>query len=185
MNFQNIQLLGKGTVRKATGPINRDAGFDLRYTHYTKNGKNGQELVSHFVFTKVGLEKTGLLSNEVSAAAFHETGVVGIAVVGAEVGNFMLPAKRSKNGKKSSTVTVNSLIKALAAEGILNTEFEGSQHYELTLLGEDENGKYFQVTKSATIADKAYVADEDEVAETSQDEASDYSNDTANAGAGY
>lgn len=174
MNFQNIQLLDKGTTRKATGPINRDAGFDLRYTTYTKQTKNGAEKVNHFVFTKVGLTKTGLSAAEVSGAGFHdaENSVVGIAVVAADKGNFMLPSKRSANGKKSAVVTVPSIVNALAAEGILNKEFEGSQHYELVLLGEDEAGKYFQIVKSATIADKAYEAgDENPAAEEANESA--------------
>lgn len=179
MNFQNITLLGKGTTRKATGPINRDAGFDLRFTNYTRTGKNGAETVNQFVFTKVGLAKTGLSAAEVAAAPFYDgdNSVVGIAVVPAEQGVFLCPAKRSKNGKKSAVVTVPSLAAALAAEGMLNTEFEGSQHFELALIGESDGVKYFQITKSTTIADRAYEPGDEKEAgeEAGQDEVANHS----------
>lgn len=182
MNFQNITLLGKGTVRKATGPINRDAGFDLRYTTYTRNGKAGIETVNQFVFTKVGLAKAGLNDAAVGAAPFHdaENGIVGIAVVPADQSVFLGPAKRSENGKKSATVTVPSLVTALVAEGALNATFEGSQHFELNSLGEQDGVKYFQIVKSATIADRPYEAKEEaaEAAESVEPQ-------TANEVSGY
>jgi hypothetical protein len=182
MDFSNIQLLDKGTTRKASGPINRDAGFDVRYTTYTKNTKNGAEKISQFVFTKVGLSKTKLGELELSGAGFHDkvNGIVGIAVVPAGKGNFMNVPKRSKNGKKSASVTVPSLVASLTAEGLINPEFEGSQHFELVELGADANATYFQLVKSATIADKAYEPGDETSAVDEENKSADETNGQEN-----
>jgi hypothetical protein len=167
MNFSNINILSKGTTRKSTAGQTRESAFAFRYSHYTKVSKAGvSEIINQFVFTSTGIDTLGVAGPSTSAAAFHdaENGIVGIAILGATKGNFLAPSKRSPNGKKSKTVTVPSLVKALAAEGLLDENFEGAQYYNVTPIGSDENGSYFQIVASEVPA-KAYVAGEEEVEE--------------------
>jgi hypothetical protein len=159
MEFSNIQILSKGTTRKSTAGTTRESEFAFRYSNYTKKTKAGlEEKVSQFVFTRGGIDTLGVAGPSTSAAAFHDkvNGVVGIAILGADKGNFLAPSKRSVEGKKSNTVTVPNLVAALAHEGMLSVEFEGAQYFDVKLLGSDENGTYFQVVNSE-IDPKPYV----------------------------
>jgi hypothetical protein len=169
MDFSNIQILSKGVTRKSTAGISREANFDVRYTSYTKETKNGTEKVRHFVFTKKAMQKTGLESPELAASPFYDgqNGVAGIVVLGAEQGEFFTTSKRSPNGRKSKVVTVPNLANALAQTGALNLEFEGSQHFDLNRIGETNGMVIFSLTKSTTVEDKPYVKDEVEEEETS------------------
>ncbi len=170
MDFGKINLLSKGTTRKSTAGVTRESEFAFRYSNYTKTNKAGlQEKVSQFVFTRGGIDTLGVAGPSTSAAAFHdeENGVVGIAIIAADKGNFLAPSKRSLEGKKSNTVTVPNLVKALVAENMLLEDFEGAQYFDVKLLGNDENGTYFQVVASEIPA-KPYVAGD----ENATDEAS-------------
>lgn len=167
MNFSNITLLGKGVTRRTTAGQTRESEFSFRYSRYTKTNKAGlEEKVNQFVFTRGGIDTLGVAGPSTSAAPFHDTdnGIVGIAIVAADKGNFLAPSKRSQAGKKSNTVTVPSLFNALVAEGMINPDFEGSHYFDVKLLGSDDNGSYFQVVPS-TIEPKAYVAGEAEEVE--------------------
>lgn len=175
MDFSNIQILSKGVTRQSTAGRAKVANFDIRFTNYTKEGKSGLETVKHFVFTKGAMAKTNLERPEVAAAPFYDgqNGVAGIVVLPAEKGEFFVPSKRSAEGKKAKTVTVPNLVNALAQVGSLNPEFQGSQHFDLELLGENNGMSFYRINKSTKVEDKPYTGDED--SEDSED-----SNDNVN-----
>lgn len=167
MNFGNIQILSKGTTRNApTVEVN----YDVKFSSYVKNTKNGEETVKHFLFTRQIMKKTGLdLADKAAAPFFDATnGIAGIVVLPAEKGEFLAPAKRSKDGLKSNRVSVPNLVTALASAGELDLEFAGHQHYDLVELGQEGEMTFYRLAKSSKVENKAYVAGE--VEETTQDE---------------
>jgi len=163
MDFSNIQILDKGVTRTGGNRTAKEANFDIRFTHYSRQTKNGTDLVKHFVFSKKAMVNTKLESAEFAASPFLDAtnGVAGIIVLPAAKGEFFVPSKRSPNGKKASNVTVPNLVNALVQTGELNLEFQGSQHFDLVEVGSEGDMVAYKVVKSTTVEDKAYVAGEE------------------------
>lgn len=161
MNFGSIQILSKGTTRTAPTV---ETNYDVKFSSYVKTTKNGPETVKHFLFTRAIMKKTGLDLAEKAAAPFFDStnGIAGIVVLPADKGEFLAPAKRSKDGLKSNRVSVPNLATALVNAGSLDAEFAGHQHFDLELLGEDGDMTFYKFVKSAKVEDKAYVAGEPE-----------------------
>lgn len=164
MNFNEIKLLGKGTVRKSSAGSTRESNFHFRYAHYTKQTKTGDQLVSLFAFTAGAMEKLGFGASDKGAVPFFDeaTATAGIALVPAASSVFLSPAKRGD--KKATNVTVPSLVDAIAASGLLDKEFSGSQYYNLEQVGENEGVVYFKVV-AAEVPAKAYNPREEAEAE--------------------
>lgn len=161
MDFGNIQILGKGTTRTAPAV---ESNYDVKFSSYVRQTKNGPETVKYFLFTRPFMKKTGLDLAEKAAAPFFDStnGIAGIVVLPAEKGEFLAPAKRSKEGLKSNRVSVPNLATALANAGELDLDFAGHQHYDLELLGEQGDMTFYKFVKSTKVENKVYVAGEPE-----------------------
>jgi len=175
MDFSTIQILDKGVTRKSTAGTTKESSFDVKFTNYTRVSEKGNEVIKHFVFSKGAMTKTNLGSVELAASPFVDevNGVVGIVVVPASKGNFFVPSKRSPNAKKANSVTVPTLVKSLAEHGMLDTDFQGSQHFDLVELGRNEEMVAYKLVKSETVADRPYEPNvtEQEVANEAENDA--------------
>lgn len=161
MDFGNIQILGKGTVRNAPSV---EVNYDVKFSSYVKTTKTGDEQVKHFLFTRQIMQKTGLDLVTKAASPFYDStnGVAGIVVMPAEKGEFLAPAKRSKDGIKSNRVSVPNLTTALANAGELDLDFSGHQHFDLVELGNQDDMTFYKLVKSSKVENKVYVASESE-----------------------
>lgn len=169
MNFANLQVSGKGTTRKSTSGATRESSFDVRYSHYTKQTKAGEVVVSQFSFSQSAMTKTGLENKQLAANIVNDaaTGFVGIAVTAN--GELFKATKRSAEGKKAKSVCAPNLVKFLSDAGKVSTEFQGGQYFDLVDRGEVEGiGHVFEILPSETNAPKPYVAGEED-AENGQD----------------
>lgn len=179
MNFQNLQISGKGTTRKSTIGSTRESNFGVRYANYTKVTKTGPVQVSQFVFSKSGMEKTKLNLKENAAMIVNDpsTGFVGIAVTANNSKAELFKAtKRSAEGEKAKSVSAPNLVKHLVDAGKLSSDFQGSQFFDLEDRGEVEGiGHVWEIVPSSEIAPRPYEAEE-EVEEVNATETSEPTN---------
>lgn len=156
MNFSNIKLAtDKGTTRKSTAGTSRESNFSFRFAHYTKQTKSGEQEISQFAFTEGAMNKFGLNSAEKGAVPFidEETGTVGIAVVPVENAVFLGTAKRGED--KARNVSVPVLVKYMEQVGLVDTQFNGSQYFDLEVAGEQDGVTYLKISASS-IQPKVY-----------------------------
>lgn len=147
------KFLGKGTIRKSNAGGTRESNFDIRFANYTKTTKlNTQEKVSQFSFTAGAMAKTGLnLPTKAAAPYEFEDGSIGIAVVPAdhEAANFFKPAKASAQNGKSKVATIPALVEGLNKMGILDTDFQGSQYFDLEKVSDEDGIQLYSIGTSA------------------------------------
>ena len=153
MDFSNVKMLDKGTVRKSREGATRESNFDFRFANYTKQTKAGDVVISQFAFTEGAMKKYSLEDVTKGAAPFVQDGIVGIAVVDADNAVF-LGAPR-KGELKARNVSVPSLVAAMAESGLVDTTFQGSQYFNLKEVGQHEGVVYFEIVK-ADIPSKPY-----------------------------